>query len=67
MHHNGLAQMLKEHRKKKGLTQIQLAKRAKITQPYIVGLERGDKLNPSLAVLQRLAKALKITVAELVE
>ena len=67
MSHNRLAQMLKDLRKKRGLTQIELAKRAKITQPYIVNLERGDKLNPSLAVLRRLAKALKCSISELVE
>jgi len=67
MSHNRLAQMLKDLRKKRGLTQIELAKRAKITQPYIVDLERGDKLNPSLDVLRRLAKALKCSISELVE
>ena len=59
--------MLKELRLKNGLTQVQLAKKAKTVQPYIAYLESGEKKNPSFAVLQRLAKALKVTVAELVE
>ena len=59
--------MLKAIRTKKGLTQSELAKRAKVTQPYIVYLERGkQKINPSLDVLKRLAKVLTVTIADLV-
>ena len=36
-------------------------------QRYIAQLETGEQANPTLATLQRLAKALKVTVAELVE
>jgi transcriptional regulator with XRE-family HTH domain len=35
-------------------------------QPYLAMLESGVKANPSLDMLQRLAKALKVTVGELV-
>jgi transcriptional regulator with XRE-family HTH domain len=33
--------------------------------PYIAMLETGKKRNPSVAVLQRLAKALRVPVTEL--
>ena len=36
-------------------------------QRYIDQLETGEQANPTLATLQRLAKALKVTVAELLE
>ena len=59
--------LLKAVRRQRGLTQSQLAKLAQTSQAYIAYLERGEKKNPSLMILRRLAKALKVTVAELVE
>ena len=59
--------MLKTLRTHRGFTQTTLARRAKTSQPYIALLERGEKRNPSLAVLRRLAKALGTTVGALVE
>ena len=58
--------MLAQFRQERGLTQIELAKRTKVTQGYIAQLEAGDK-TPSLATLRKLAKALGVRVAELVE
>jgi transcriptional regulator with XRE-family HTH domain len=58
--------MLKTLRKDRGLTQTQLAKRARTSQAYIARLERGEKKNPSLAMLRRLAKALGTTIEALV-
>ena len=58
--------MLKELRETRGLTQDQLAKKAKVARPYITMLEGGAKKNPSLATLRRLAKALKVKVGDLV-
>jgi transcriptional regulator with XRE-family HTH domain len=57
--------MLKALREEKGLSQVELAARAKVERTYIVKLESGDKKNPSLAILQRLAKALGAPVTEL--
>jgi transcriptional regulator with XRE-family HTH domain len=59
--------MLKSLRLHKQLTQAQLAKRARVSQPYIVYLEQGVKRNPSLAVLQRLARALGTTSSAVIE
>ncbi len=62
-----LAMNLKRIRGAKGLTQVALAKKAKMPQPYVARLETGVETNPKLDALRRLAKALKCTIAELVE
>ena len=63
----GLGRVLRTLREEKGLTQVDLAEKVKVGQSYIAMLESGDKVNPSLDVLQRLAKALKVNVRELLE
>ena len=60
-----VGRVLKGQREGKGLNQVQLAKKAKVTTAYVSLLEAGKKKNPSLAVLQRLAKALGVPVTEL--
>jgi transcriptional regulator with XRE-family HTH domain len=52
-------------RQRKGLSQLELARRAKITQPYLAQIEARVRKNPSLKTLQRLAKALGVTVVRL--
>lgn len=59
--------MLKQLREANNMTQVELAKRASVTQTYIAKLEAGDKKNPSLEVLKRLARALGVPVTELLE
>lgn len=56
---------LKRLRTAFGMTQVELAKRANVTQGFIAQLEGGLKKDPSLATLRRLAKVLKVSVAEL--
>jgi transcriptional regulator with XRE-family HTH domain len=46
-------------------TQEALAKRAKVSRSYLAAIEAGHKRNPSLVVLQKLAKALGMPVAKL--
>jgi transcriptional regulator with XRE-family HTH domain len=62
-----LSQALKRLRERRGLTQVQLAKRAKVAQGYVAMLESGERKSPSLPVLRRLAKALGVPVTELLE
>ncbi len=59
--------MLRELREQRGLSQIEVAKRAKLTNVYLSLLENGKKRNPSLTVLRALAKALNVPVASLME
>lgn len=54
-------------RSRKGMTQVDLAKKAKISQAYIARMESGDKKNPSLAIVQRLAKVLGVSIPELLQ
>ena len=54
-------------RRERGMTQEELAKKAKVTKFYISQLEIGIRDNPSLAVLQRLAKALGVSAGELLD
>jgi transcriptional regulator with XRE-family HTH domain len=57
---------VKRWREARGLSQLALAKRAKVTQSYISELEAGIKgRRPGVAVLQRLARALDLPVTEL--
>ena len=51
-------------RKAAGLSQEKLAALVGVDMRYLGGIERGQE-NPSLAVLERTAKALKVTVVAL--
>ena len=61
-----LGTRIKAVRQERGLTQIGLAKRAKIRPIYLAQIEGSAKnppsRTPSLSMLQRLAKALQVTV-----
>ena len=62
-----LSTVIKKLREAQQLTQEELAKKAGVTQGYIGHLERGLKKNPSLPTLRKLAKALGVPVAALLE
>lgn len=57
---------LKTLRLAREISQAALAKKATVSREYVCKLE-GGLYDPTLGVLQRLAKALNITVAELVQ
>jgi transcriptional regulator with XRE-family HTH domain len=60
-----LKTVIKRLRIERGLTQVELAKKARVTQTYVAKIEGGDRVNPSLPVLKRLATALGVSVAKL--
>lgn len=60
-----IGKMLKRLREGKGITQMVLAKKAKVTQSYLAKLETGAKANPSLAAMRRIAKALGVPITTL--
>lgn len=62
-----LARIIQVLREAKGMTQRDLAEKARITPGYLAQLELGLRENPSLEVLKRLAKALGVPVTELLE
>ncbi|KXF91432.1 XRE family transcriptional regulator [Phaeobacter inhibens] len=51
-------------RREKDLSQEEVAHRADIHQTYLSGVETG-KRNPSILVLERIAKALGVDVSEI--
>jgi transcriptional regulator with XRE-family HTH domain len=59
--------VIQTQRQAAGMTQRDLAAKAKVTPGYIAQIELGMKKNPSLDVLKRLAKALGLPVTELLE
>lgn len=53
-------------RLKQGLSQGDVAKRLNVHRSYISGIERGIR-NPSLKVIQRIAKALEVPMEKLIK
>lgn len=53
-------------RLRKGWSQAELARRAETSQPYIARIERGQ-VDPQVSTVRKLAHALAVPVAELVE
>jgi transcriptional regulator with XRE-family HTH domain len=62
---------IKRLRTKKGLTQAALAKKVGVSRVHLANLESPDSAahhrTPSLALLDKLAKALGVKVSELVD
>ncbi len=57
---------IKKCRKEKGLTQKKLALMANISRSYLADVE-NERYNPSLDVLQSIAKGLEITAQQLLK
>ena len=61
-----LAEQLKRLRAARGLSQEALAKKAHVSRGYLARIELG-RHDPTLSVLRRLAKGLRVSVGELVK
>ncbi len=59
-----LSRRIRKFRSKAGLTQVELASRAKLTQGYLSALETGRAVSPSYKVIERLADALGVSAKE---
>lgn len=59
-----VASNLRRLRVDRGISQEALAVDARVSAPYVSGIERAER-NPSLDVLERLALALKVDVTDL--
>ncbi len=57
---------VRQQREEREWTQEQLAEKADLDQTFISGIERGSR-NPTIITVNKLARALKITVSELTE
>jgi transcriptional regulator with XRE-family HTH domain len=61
-----IGENIKKARKKKGLSQDKLTKLADITLTTLTKIETGINRNPTIKTLQKIAKALDISIDELV-
>jgi transcriptional regulator with XRE-family HTH domain len=64
---NKLAEIVKKLREEKGLSQEKLARLADVSNNTIVNIEAGKQNNPTIETLKRIAKALEISVDELIK
>jgi len=62
-----LGARIKAGRERRSLTQNELATRAGVSRIYIAKLEGGDRQSPSLPVLDRIARVLGVSVADLLK
>lgn len=62
-----LSKNLKKLRGQKGLSQDRLAKLADISNNTIIKIEQAENKNPTLDTLKKLAKALEISVDDLIK
>jgi transcriptional regulator with XRE-family HTH domain len=58
-----LPERLTKARSAAGLTKLDLARSARVSQNYIVNLEKGDVRNPRLDYLQKIATALAVPLS----
>lgn len=61
-----LAKNVKKLRKQKGLSQERLARLADVANNTIIKMESGENKNPTLETLRKVAKALDVSVDELI-
>ena len=61
-----LSKNLKKLREQKGLSQDRLAKLANVANNTIIKIEQGENANPTLDTLQKIAKALEVSVDDLI-
>jgi DNA-binding XRE family transcriptional regulator len=55
---------VRKYRKARGLSQEQFALKYEVDRTYISGIERG-KRNPTIEIVQKLARALGVSIADL--
>jgi len=61
-----LARNVRVFRELKGWSQEELAERADVHRTYVSQVERGLR-NPTIVIVERLAKALKMTASDLLK
>lgn len=56
---------IRKLRRKRELTQAELAEKSTVSYSMVCKLESGEQKNPSLETLKKIASALKVPVAEI--
>ena len=62
-----LAKNIERLRRQKGLSQEKLARLADVANNTIIKMESGENKNPTLETLRKVAKALDVSVDELIK
>ena len=62
-----LANNIKKLREAKGLSQEKLARLADVANNTLIKMESGENKNPTLDTLKKVAKALDVSVDELIQ
>jgi transcriptional regulator with XRE-family HTH domain len=62
---NKVSNNIRKIRQKKGISQDRLSKEADLALNTIVKIETGESPNPTVETLEKIAKALGVSVAEL--
>ena len=63
---NTLGSHIRKIRRNNNLTLKRLARKAEVSVPYLSAIENGS-VNPSILMLESIAEALQITLAEIVD
>ena len=58
---------IRRYRKKLGLSQDKLSKRAEVAYNTIVKIESGENQNPTIETAQKIAKALGVSMDDLIK
>jgi putative transcriptional regulator len=62
-----IAKNIKKYRKEKGLSQDKLARLADIAHATIIKIESGGIQSPTIDTVQKIAKALGVTIDDLIK
>jgi len=61
-----VAKNIKKHRKEKGLSQDKLSRLADVSHATIIKIESGGIQSPTIGTVQKIAKALGVSVDDLI-
>jgi DNA-binding XRE family transcriptional regulator len=67
MNASNIQKKIKKYRNKLGISQDRLSKLADVTYNTIIKIESGANINPTIDTLTRIAKALGVSVDELLK
>jgi transcriptional regulator with XRE-family HTH domain len=62
-----IAKNIKHQRELKNWSQQELAKQSGVSQSMISHIERGDKPNPGVVTVQKIADALDVSIMDLIK
>lgn len=62
---NSVSENIRKLRQKKGISQDRLSKEADIALNTVVKIETGESPNPTVETLEKIAKALGVSMADL--